>query len=54
MQRHEKIFIFSTAVLMQSDLCKPYIEVWKLGLWTDGLLDSCELWTVGSFDYYKC
>ena len=35
---------------------RPYIaslEIWTTGLWTDGLLDSCKLWTVGPFDNYN-
>ena len=35
---------------------KPYIaslEIWKIGLWMDGLLDSCKLWTVGPLDSYN-
>ena len=36
--------------------CKPYIaslKIWMIRLWTDGLLDSYKLWTVGPFDYYN-
>ena len=46
----------SHSVLMQSVWRKPYIaslEIWTFGLWTDGLLDRCKLWTVGPFDYYS-
>ena len=35
---------------------KPYItslEIWMIGLWADGLLDRCKLWTVGPFDYHN-
>ena len=46
----------SHSVLMQSVWRKPYIaslEIWMIGLWMDGLLDSCKLWTVGPLDYYN-
>ena len=29
------------------------MEIWTIGLWTAGLLDSCKLWTVGPFDCYN-
>ena len=40
----------STAVLMQSVLCKPYIEVLKAGRLDFGRLDCCKLWTVTMLD----
>ena len=46
----------SHSVLKQSVWHKPYIaslEIWTIGLWMDGLLDSCKLWTVEPFDYYN-
>ena len=52
-----------TSFLVQLSRCpctitlhKPYIaslEIWMIRLWTDGLLGSCKLWTVGPFDYYN-
>ena len=52
-------FIFSTVVSLSCcaftiTFRKPDIaslEIWRLELWTDGLLDTCKLWTVGPFDY---
>ena len=41
---------------MRSVWRKPKIaglEIWTIGLWMDGLLDGCKLWTVRPFDYYN-
>ena len=50
--------IFSRAVSLSLTITfrKPYIgslEIWTIGLWTNGLLDSCKLWHVGPFNYYN-
>ena len=42
------VLIQSLSVYLASQVCK----IWMVGLWVDGLLDGCKLWTVGPFDYY--